>query len=359
MRSRTTQLLLKMTDRCNMRCSYCSDRPFRERPSTITPQVIAGIPRIFKLLAQRFSEIDVIFHGGEPFCTPPSLFDEVFAVLSDYHPFYSAQTNLYDIRPSAHANILSRLRSLSITVDGPRQIHDAHRLDCHGEGTFDRILKNLSSLRSEYPSLQINALFTVTPASTAFAHDIYQLFKELRIKHIGFNPVLSGPGSISQRDYIAFLKQLFALWVVDPDPLDVHLFSEVAKYFTGLQATPSTCYGPECYRNIISVSPAGNINPCMYWHDDSHFTVDTLTNLDDYWEYYSVKLSDRSLAAGCPDCEVFQFCRGGCPHEYSENQWLCCSALKAFLNHAEAYFTEQLTLAATTESQCRLNGQPR
>ena len=356
--ARSIQLLLKMTDRCNMRCSYCSDRPFREHPSTITPQVIAGLPRIFGLLAQRFAEIDVIFHGGEPFCTPPSRFAEVFSALGHYKPFYSAQTNLYDLRLPAHANILARLRSLSITLDGPRQLHDAHRLDRHREGTFDRILNNLSRLRTEYPSLQIGALFTVSSDSVAFAHDIYHLFRELRIRHIGFNPVVSGPDSLSPQDYLAFLKELFALWSADPDPLDVHLFSEAAKYFTGLQATPSTCHGPDCYRNIISVSPAGHINPCMHWHDDSHFTVDTLTNLDDYWAYYADKMSNRFLAADCPDCDFLHFCRGGCPHEYSHKRWLCCPAIKAFLNHTAAYFTDQLKIAIRVESQCRVTGQP-
>lgn len=333
-----------------MRCSYCSDAVFRHRPHTITSDVIAALPRLFAVLQQRFSHVDVIFHGGEPFFAPASRFREIFAALSRYNASFSAQTNLFDLRLPAYDAVLPRLRSLSITIDGPGPLHDTHRRDAQGKGTFDRILNNLGTLRAAYPQLHIGALFTVSRESLPFAAEIYALFKEARIDHIGFNPVVDGCASLRPADYVCFLKELFSLWSSDPAPLDIHLFTEIVKYVTGIQPAPSTCQSTECYRHIISVSPEGNINPCMVWHDDDRFRVDTLTDLDAYWSYYEEKITTRVSRRECSACAFEPFCRGGCPHEYVGNQWRYCGALQEFLQHAQRFCAQQLQAARTADT---------
>src|SRR5204863_5478164 len=75
---------------------------------------------------------------------------------------------------------------LGVSIDGPKSIHDANRVDWAGNGTFDRVLRGLTLLREIQQPFSVIAV--VTRASVYRVDDFWQFFKELAPTRLGLNP---------------------------------------------------------------------------------------------------------------------------------------------------------------------------
>ena len=75
---------------------------------------------------------------------------------------------------------------IGVSIDGPRSIHNANRVDWAGKGTFDRVLRGLTLLRENQQPFTIIAV--VTKDSVYQADDFWQFFKEIAPTRLGLNP---------------------------------------------------------------------------------------------------------------------------------------------------------------------------
>ena len=62
-----------------------------------------------------------------------------------------------------HACAVIRLGGVRPSIDGPRALHDAYRVDKGGKGSFDRVMKGLAALRRN--RVEWNALTPVHVAN--------------------------------------------------------------------------------------------------------------------------------------------------------------------------------------------------
>lgn len=140
-------VLWRVTTRCNYACGFCAyDRStggFRE-------DVAAGeAERFGRLLGQwaqaRDRRVLLSWLGGEPLLWKPIL--PLSAALAGPHLRISATTNGSTLhRPEARAAILKNFAELTVSVDGPDQIHDRMR----GENSaFARVKHGVERLVEE------------------------------------------------------------------------------------------------------------------------------------------------------------------------------------------------------------------
>ena len=157
------ELTLFVDHACNLCCSYCyNGRKFsRLMPSEVMRKSVD------MALASRPAVLDVSFFGGEPLLHPGFIEETLAhvetAVRSQPEPRprvrYVMNTNgtLADDRVLA---LLSPPRDFTVylSLDGPAAVHDAHRVDERGQGSFAGILANLERLRRTGVSFRLVAV---------------------------------------------------------------------------------------------------------------------------------------------------------------------------------------------------------
>lgn len=131
---------LHLTDRCNLRCSYCYLPHVREDMSSETGH--AAIDAIFRsAVANGFKQVKLKYAGGEPLLR--------FALVEELHTYAQqlAEQNEIELEGVVLSNgtlltaeIVETLKSmglrLMISLDGMGQYHDSHRPYAGGRGSF-------------------------------------------------------------------------------------------------------------------------------------------------------------------------------------------------------------------------------
>lgn len=141
--SQTLSAWIHVTDRCNLRCSYCYLPHVREDMSSETGR--AAIDAIFRsALIHGYKQVKIKYAGGEPLLR--------FALIKKLHDYASLLANKYGLlldevilsngtllTPEIAQTLKENGLRLMISMDGLGQYHDSHRLYAGGRGTFEDV----------------------------------------------------------------------------------------------------------------------------------------------------------------------------------------------------------------------------
>lgn len=154
-----TFLLVKLASRCNINCSYCywfRDAEVYKKPAVLTLAAEDGLCEALEehILDFELSQFSIVFHGGEPLLFPK-------------HRFIALQEKLIAVEQRTGCEINRGMCSngilideewtaifkkydvdVSISIDGPAEIHDKYRVGFKGEGTHAGTLAGIAALRA-------------------------------------------------------------------------------------------------------------------------------------------------------------------------------------------------------------------
>ena len=129
------QYHLLLTERCNLRCTYCGGT-----------RSVEGIPldRAYCMdelvgFIRKDPEAVIGFYGGEPLLAPEFLYEAMDRLPAKAFTLQTNVTHLGDVDPA----YLNRLDSVLVSVDGGREVTDA----CRGAGVYDKVVENCCLLR--------------------------------------------------------------------------------------------------------------------------------------------------------------------------------------------------------------------
>jgi len=155
------QLVLNITDDCNMRCEYCTlgDKyPYtksytRSKMSFNTMQ--RGIEYLFQH-AKNSHEVYISFYGGEPLLCFDLIKEgtEYAVTLSRMYKKnvkFRVTTNFTLITKDMMRFLLENNFNVTVSLNGPKEIHDKERVFKGGGGTFDIIMRNLKNFYNLSP----------------------------------------------------------------------------------------------------------------------------------------------------------------------------------------------------------------
>lgn len=139
---------IHVTDRCNLRCSYCYLPHVREDMSYETGR--AAIDAVFRsALIHGYKEIKIKYAGGEPLLR--------FALIEELHEYANRLADKHDLSmdevvlsngtlltPEIAQILKERKIRLMISLDGLGQYHDSHRVYAGGRGTFTDVAEAVS-----------------------------------------------------------------------------------------------------------------------------------------------------------------------------------------------------------------------
>jgi|GEM_PF-2387641 len=145
---------------CNLGCPYCFQNteaaaPGRFDPPRIERRVLdrAVIGRIVdftrpRMRAAGLERLFVLLFGGEPLLNMAGCVD-LLERLAAVAPVAASMVSNGVLLTGERARRLERvgLRSVQVTLDGPRQLHDRTRFTRSGRGTFEKVLANCAAVQ--------------------------------------------------------------------------------------------------------------------------------------------------------------------------------------------------------------------
>lgn len=216
------QLLLNTTEDCNLRCEYCiysgkyeKSREHNSKNDMTWKTAKKAVNYFFKH-NKKASQKSIAFYGGEPLLNFKIIRDIVDYTSSiDTNVIYAITTNGTLLEGKILEYLVNNNFKITISLDGPKEIHDKNRKNIHNDGTFDIIMKNLDEIRNKYPEYFKNKLrfnITLSPYKDIqnilidfFNFDRFPSIKDL--DNFKVNYVNSNDNTyFEESDYIKWLK---------------------------------------------------------------------------------------------------------------------------------------------------------
>jgi len=162
-------LVLKVSDDCNLRCRYCVYSGAYENQDVYSQskmpwEVARNAIDIFLQNPAHQIPRTLSFYGGEPLINFELMTSCVEYVRSrDPGVSFSVTTNGTLLCEQVREFLVAHDFRLKVSLDGPREMHDANRLFLGGEGSFESIARHLRALKESAPGYyEKNVIFFCT-----------------------------------------------------------------------------------------------------------------------------------------------------------------------------------------------------
>lgn len=181
-------LVVQPTTFCNIDCRYCylGHRAENHRMSSATVQAVA---RFIRDIPLRDPQLAVVWHAGEPLTLPLDFYEAAFRTLqAEAAPVrieHHIQTNATLVSDEWCSLFKRWSVRVGVSIDGPKPINDAHRIDRAGRGTYDKVMRGIGTLREH--SISFTAIGVLTQDSLCMPEDIWGFFEALGATQVAFN----------------------------------------------------------------------------------------------------------------------------------------------------------------------------
>jgi uncharacterized protein len=219
-------LVIQPTPFCNIDCRYCY-LPDRNSKAVVAPETLSNL--FSQIFASGWVDecLSVVWHAGEPMVLPIGFYREAFAIIDRLKPAelavtHSFQTNGTLIDEAWCAFFADERVGVGVSIDGPKQFHDRHRLTRSGRGTFDRTIAGIRLLREH--QVPFHVISVLSPASMAAPSEMFDFYVEEGIQQVCFNVEESEGDHLSESfreagveaAYYRFLSEFWRLSAAAP-----------------------------------------------------------------------------------------------------------------------------------------------
>lgn len=299
---------------CNLACRYCFEG---RRKGTFYLSDETAEEFISFVKGRNYSnkeEIRITFYGGEPLLSLErivSLSEKIraFAEHKGLQYIFTLITNGALLTPKNVKRLAPLgLESAKVTIDGPKQVHDAFRPFRSGAGSFDLIVQNVRSV-CDLIDVSIGGNYTRQnyrefPRLLDYLTD--NGFTHKNISLVKFDPILQDTSEFALHDFQEGCSSYREPWFAEAA---LHLREEVMKRgFRTAKVTPSPCV-IENYDSIV-VHYDGTFYKCPGFLGRKDCCVgDLKRGLADYRGSHGL---DNWKNKECLDCCYLPLCFGGC-----------------------------------------------
>jgi uncharacterized protein len=185
---------LKVAARCNLNCSYCyvfnkGDGTWRDRPAIMPEHIFqATLERIrHHCVCSGQDSVHLTFHGGEPCLVGSDRFSrwcrQATEVLGELvRTEFTIQTNGTLLDEAWAEAFKTHNVNVGISMDGPKDVHDAFRVDHRGRGSYDRVLHGIALLREN--DIPVGVLSVISLG--ADGRQVHEHFRGLGVRWINY-----------------------------------------------------------------------------------------------------------------------------------------------------------------------------
>ena len=322
-------VVLNVNTGCNLSCTYCYKEDL-DKPAAGRRMAFETARDSIELLLRESPDeprYNVVFFGGEPLSNLP-LIKQVVAYCE---PRFAALGRKVDFVMTTNATLLTNDTidwlnahrfGLSISIDGPRAIHDRNRITVGGHGTYETVRRKAERLLSRYTARPVGARVTLTHGTIEVERIWDHLFNELGFAEVGFAPVTSGDISTFNLTQDEVTEVFAGMKRLGRRYLEAALqgrnigFSNLHQLITDMHEGHRKSLPCGAGLKMLAVDHEGGLNLCHRFTGSSLPTFGDVRNgieRAQLGDFLAQRL-DRT-GTGCETCRIRNLCSGGCYHE--------------------------------------------
>ena len=349
-----TTMIKPVGSLCNLDCDYCYYLGKADLYGGRQPKMSDEL--LERYISQYIESVQVptvtfCWHGGEPLLAGIDFYEKAVALQNRYRGTKqienSLQTNGLLINPDWCDFFRQNNFLIGLSLDGPKEIHDAYRHDRGGHPTFDRVMRGLEMMAVN--GVEYNTLSTINDRCAGQGKRVYQFMRSVS-KYMQFLPVVehtlatpsgrvaivppgtegakAAPWSITPKAFGKFMCDVFDEWVI-------------------------SC--PTCGDGLV-VEHNGDVYMCDHFvypeYRLGNISTEHLRDLQRKPELFHFGIEKRnSLPTDCRKCEYLFACRGECPkHRFATTRRgekglnALCEGYKHFFEYTTPYMQQMRRL---------------
>jgi uncharacterized protein len=339
-------LSLAVAQKCNLGCTYCYAQQ-GEFGGAGKNMALEEATRAVELLvngAEEGARLNLAFLGGEP------LVNRAVLQAATLHAAQMAERRGNPITFSVTTNgtLLTEADAdffethgfaVTISLDGPREAHNALRPFKSGKGSFDAIVQRIRPLLALQRRMQVSARVTVTPANLELRRALDQ-FIDLGFHSVGFSPMLSAPdgnGEMGSADLEIMLAEMidcgkeFERRTLNGER---YPFANMVNAMREIQRGTHRPYPCGAGAGYLSVSADGELSACHRFVGDEAGAMGSLNEGVDQ-KLQAEWLVNRHVhrQEPCRTCWARYLCGGGCHHEVIHRGRPACDYIRGWLHY--------------------------
>lgn len=351
---------------CNLDCKYCyflaKEDLYPGSGFRMSDDLLEEYTRQY-IEAQQVPEVTFAWQGGEPTLMGLEFFQKAVEFQMKYQKpdtriYNSLQTNGTLLNADWCRFFHENDFLIGLSLDGPRALHDAYRVDKGGKPTFDAVMGAAEMMQAS--KVEFNILTTVHAANADHPLEVYRFMRDVvKTRFLQFIPIVERDNdtgyqegnevtkrSVTGKQYGRFLVGIFDEWVRrDVGKMYVQIFDVSLAAWAG--QSPGLCIFMETCGDALALEHNGDLYACDHYVEPDYL-LGNITEIP----MMEMVLSEQQRAFGqakldtlpqyCLSCDVRFICNGGCPKnriittpDGEPGLNYLCEGYKAFFHHID------------------------
>jgi uncharacterized protein len=305
---------------------------------------------------QRGQHVAIAWQGGEPTLMGRPFFEKAISLVkkhlrSGMTVEHTIQTNGALLDDAWCEFFKQHAFLVGLSLDGPREMYDAYRVDEEGAPTFDEVMAGARLLRRH--DVNFNVVCTVHAANAGRPLDVYRFLRDdVGTCFLQFIPIVEREGNLATRRSVTpeqwgdFLIAVFDEWVRrDVGTVFVQMFDAALTSWLGID-NPMCIFNERCGASL-ALEHNGDLYSCDHFVEPRHLLGNVkkrhmrdLAASEAQRAFGDAKLD--TLPRYCRECEVRFACHGECPRnrfattpDGEPGLNYLCAGYKAFFRHID------------------------
>ncbi|MDH4103690.1 MAG: anaerobic sulfatase maturase [Thermoleophilia bacterium] len=367
---------------CNLDCSYCfflsKEMLYPGSRFRMADELLEQYIRQLIEAHAQVPEVAIAWQGGEPTLMGVEFFRRSVELAKQYlkpgqRAAYTIQTNATLLDEEWAAFFKENNFLVGVSIDGPRELHDAYRVNKGGKGSFDQVTTGLAHLQAG--GVEWNALTTIHAANGDHGREVYCFLRdECGARFVQFIPIIERVSeatdgevpwsswrdrplyeqkgelvtnrSVTAEQYGRFLIDVFEEWVRrDVGEVYVQMFDVALANWVG--EPPGLCVHSETCGLALALEHTGDLYSCDHFVEPRYklgnIKEHRMLDLVSSQQQRQFGLDKRdTLPQFCLECDVRFACHGGCPKDRfistpdgDPGLNYLCAGFKDFFHHVD------------------------
>ena len=316
-------IFLKITNDCNINCSYCYETPYRNMVKHNGVLPFEDVDKIAKMATTHAEDVHIIFHGGEPTLAGVDYYRIVMGQILTKYPYanyrVSMQSNSINLDERWHA--LFNLCGIHLGTSYNATDSDL-RYGSRAQAISGTILDKIMHAKSA--GVDMGNLEVLTTRNLPKIKELYEFYKNIGYANT-FLPIFDeGSAKDLKQDlmqdkekYKEIITDYFIYWLKDPLAAEDRIAADTLhKLYTGRGNICDTRGG--CTKENLGMMSNGSLFPCdrplreryCLGNIEEFESIEEIFNSPKY-RMFLKEIEEKQ--EHCKECEFFYYCYGGCP----------------------------------------------
>jgi uncharacterized protein len=344
-------LSLAIAQKCNLGCTYCYAQQGEFGGAAKNMELAEALRAVDLLVAnaEPGARLNLAFLGGEPLVNRKVLRAATGHALElargrDAKITFSITTNGTLLTEDDGRFFEAHGFAVTVSLDGPREVHDAQRPFKGGAGSYDAVMKRVAPLLKMQRNMQVSARVTVTPLNLSLRRTL-DSFIAAGFHSVGFSPMLSSPaaaGEMQSGDLELMLGEMIDCgreYERASRGGRRYPFANMVNAMREIHRGTHRPYPCGAGAGYLGVSAEGDLAACHRFVGDEEGAMGSLddgVDISRQADWLATRHVHRQEP--CRSCWARYLCGGGCHHEVIGRGRPACDYIRGWLHYClEAY----------------------